>query len=313
MTPPFSLSPEPAPPNLQGIASIDSVSVLSINANDPSGAGGIGCDSQAIASMGAHPCTVVTGALVRDTLDTLEFYPLSDDAVQQQALAVLQDIPIRAIKLGFLGSIENIRVCAELTNDYPELPVVAYLSGMAWWDSDLIDDYLDAYQELLLPQTTVLVGAYGLLWRWLLPDQATAHPPTPRDIAKAAGEKGVPFVLVTGIPSHNQHVENVLASADTIYGSGEFELFETEFIGAGDTLSAALTALLATDVPLSDATAEAMTYLDKCLEGGVRPGMGKTIPDRLFWVQADDDEEDDGEADGEDADAENDSPQHGGD
>ena len=62
-------------------------------------------------------------------------------------------------------------------------------------------------------------------------------------------------------------------------------------LGAGDTLSAALTALLATEVPLSDATAEAMTYLDKCLEGGLRPGMGKTIPDRLFWVHADDDKD----------------------
>lgn len=274
-------------------ASIDTVSVLCINANDPSGAGGINCDSLAVASMGAHPCTVVTGSLVRDTLDTLDFYPLPDDAVQQQAQAVLQDIPIRAIKIGFLGSIENIRVCAEVTNDYAEVPVVAYLNSMAWWDGELIDDYLDAYQELLLPQVTLLVGAYGLLWRWLLPDRTSERPPTPRDIARAAAEKNVPFVLVTGIPTHHQHVENVLASADTIYGSGEFELFETEYIGAGDTLSAALTALLATEVPLSDATAEAMTYLDKCLEGGLRPGMDKTIPDRLFWVHAGDDDNDD--------------------
>ena len=277
-------------------ASIDTVSVLCINASDPSGAGGINCDSLAVASMGAHPCTVVTGTLVRDTLDTLDFFPLPDDAVQQQAQTVLQDIPIRAIKIGFLGSIENIRVCAEVTNDYAEVPVVAYLNSMAWWDGELIEDYLDAYQELLLPQVTLLVGAYGLLWRWLLPDRTSEHPPTPRDIARAAAEKNVPFVLVTGIPTHHQHVENVLASADTIYGSGEFELFETEYIGAGDTLSAALTALLATEVPLSDATAEAMTYLDKCLEGGLRPGMGKTIPDRLFWVHAGDEDADDADA-----------------
>ena len=96
--------------------------------------------------------------MIRDTLDTIDFYALSDDAVQQQAQTVLQDIPIRAIKLGFLGSIENVRVCAEVTNDYPDVPVVAYVAGMAWWDSELIDDYLDAYQELLLPQVTVLVG-----------------------------------------------------------------------------------------------------------------------------------------------------------
>lgn len=298
MPPSQTTVPESSPSESTLAATIDTASVLCINANDPSGAGGINCDSLAVASMGGHPCTVVTGALVRDTLDTLDFYPLSDEAVLQQAQTVLQDIPIRAIKIGFLGSIENIRVCAEVTNDYSEVPVVAYVASMAWWDSELIDDYLDAYQELLLPQVTVLVGAYGLLWRWLLPDRTSEHPPTPRDIARAAAEHGVPFVLVTGIPAHNQHVENVLASADTIYGSGEFELFETEYIGAGDTLTAALTALLATDTPLSDATAEAMTYLDKCLEGGLRPGMGKTIPDRLFWVHAsDEDEENDDEAD----------------
>ncbi len=273
-------------------ASIDTASILCINANDPSGAGGINCDSLAVASMGGHPCTVATGALVRDTLDTIDFYALPDEAVQQQAQVILQDIPIRAIKIGFLGSIENVRVCAELCNDYPLLPVVAYVSSMSWWDGELIEDYLDAYQQLLLPQVTVLAGAYGLLWRWLLPDRTSEHPPTPRDLARAAAAHDVPFVLVTGIPTHNQHVENVLASADTIYGSGEFELFETEYIGAGDTLSAALTALLATETPLSDATAEAMTYLDKCLEGGLRPGMGKAIPDRLFWVHADDDEDD---------------------
>ena len=272
-------------------ASIDTASILCINANDPSGAGGINCDSLAVASMGGHPCTVVTGSLIRDTLDTIDFYPMPEDAVLQQAQTILQDIPIRAIKIGFLGSIDNIRVCAEVTNDYSDVPVVAYVASMAWWDGELIEDYLDAYEELLLPQVTVLVGAYGLLWRWLLPDRTSDQHPTPREIAKAAAEKNVPFVLVTGIPTHDQHVENVLASADTIYGSGEFELFETEYIGAGDTLSAALTALLATEVPLSDATAEAMTYLDKCLEGGLRPGMGKTIPDRLFWVHADDPDE----------------------
>ena len=272
-------------------ASIDTASILCINANDPSGAGGINCDSLAVASMGGHPCTVVTGSLIRDTLDTIDFYPMPEDAVLQQAQTILQDIPIRAIKIGFLGSIDNIRVCAEVTNDYSDVPVVAYVASMAWWDGELIEDYLDAYEELLLPQVTVLVGAYGLLWRWLLPDRTSDQRPTPREIAKAAAEKNVPFVLVTGIPTHDQHVENVLASADTIYGSGEFELFETEYIGAGDTLSAALTALLATEVPLSDATAEAMTYLDKCLEGGLRPGMGKTIPDRLFWVHADDPDE----------------------
>ena len=104
--------PESSPSDSTLAASIDTASILCINANDPSGAGGINCDSLAVASMGGHPCTVVTGALIRDTLDTIDFYPMPEDAVLQQAQTILQDIPIRAIKIGFLGSIDNIRVCA---------------------------------------------------------------------------------------------------------------------------------------------------------------------------------------------------------
>jgi len=26
-----------------------------------------------------------------------------------------------------------------------------------------------------------------------------------------------------------------------------------------------------------------LSYLDRCLESGFRPGMGNVLPDRLFW------------------------------
>jgi len=32
--------------------------------------------------------------------------------------------------------------------------------------------------------------------------------------------------------------------------------------------------------------AEALSYLDRCLDAGFRPGMGNVVPDRLFWAQA---------------------------
>jgi hydroxymethylpyrimidine/phosphomethylpyrimidine kinase len=40
-----------------------------------------------------------------------------------------------------------------------------------------IDLYLDAFRELLLPQTTVLVGNHSTLWRWLLPDWSSEKQP----------------------------------------------------------------------------------------------------------------------------------------
>jgi hydroxymethylpyrimidine/phosphomethylpyrimidine kinase len=61
-------------------------------------------------------------------------------------------------------------------------------------------------------------------------------------------------------------------------------------------LSAALAALVAGGADLSAAAVEALSYLDRCLDGGFRPGMGNVVPDRLFWAQPEA-----GEADDEDA------------
>jgi hydroxymethylpyrimidine/phosphomethylpyrimidine kinase len=271
--------------------------VLVFNANDPSGAGGLSADATAIASVGAHALTVMTGAYARDTAEIFEHFSLDEEAVTEQARAVLEDMAVQVFKVGFVGSTENISAIAELTSDYADVPVVAYMPNLSWWDADQIDAYLDAFRELMLPQTTVLVGNHSTLWRWLLPDWSSERSPSPRDIAKAAADKGASYTLVTGILLPDQHVDNVLASPQTVLASMRFELFDAQFTGAGDTLSAALAALLASGTELAEAASEALTYLDHCLDGGFRPGMGHVLPDRMFWAQPEDDEEDDGEGD----------------
>ena len=45
--------------------------------------------------------------------------------------------------------------------------------------------------------------------------------------------------------------------------------------------------MLASGLDLQSATAEALSYLDHCLDAGFAPGMGHLLPDRLFWAQAD--------------------------
>ena len=265
--------------------------VLVFNASDPSGAGGLTADITTIASVGGHPIAVVTGAYARDTAEIFEHFSFDDEAVAEQARAVLEDLPVQAIKVGFVGTPENISTIAGITTDYDEVPVIAYMPNLSWWREELIDEYLDAFRELLLPQTSVLVGNHSTLWRWLLPDWTGERSPTARDIARAASEMGVPYTLVTGIPLPEQFVDNVLASPQTVLGSGKFELFDATFSGAGDTLSAALTALVASGNDLAEATSEALSYLDRCLDAGFRPGMGHIVPDRMFWAQPDDDED----------------------
>jgi hydroxymethylpyrimidine/phosphomethylpyrimidine kinase len=299
-------NPNPTPLDAAQMETEDSETspacVMTFNANDPSGAGGLTADISSIASAGAHALAVVTGAYVRDTAEIFDHIAFDEDAVTEQARTTLEDMPVAAIKVGFVGSPETISAIAEIASDYADVPLIAYMPNLSWWEEDAIDSYLDAFRELMLPQTTVLVGNHSSLWRWLLPDWTGDRSPSARDIAKAASEFGVPYTLVTGIPLPEQFIDNVLATPQAVLYSEKFERFEAVFAGAGDTLTAALSALLANGHNLQAATAEALTYLDHSLDAGFHPGMGHIVPDRFFWAQADDDGTDAPGADNSDPD-----------
>jgi hydroxymethylpyrimidine/phosphomethylpyrimidine kinase len=271
--------------------------VLCFNSNDPSGAGGLTADILAMSSVGAHVLAISTGSYVRDSAETFDHMPMDEDAVDEQARIILEDISVQVIKVGFCGTPENVATIAELCTDYADVPVVAYMPSLSWWQDDPIEAYQDAFMELLLPQTTVLVGNHSTLWRWLLPEWGSERPPTARDIAKAAADKGVPYTLVTGLPQGHQHLENALATPLTVLVSETIERFDAVFTGAGDTLSAALAGLLAMGDDLEASVGEALGFLDCSLDAGFRPGMGHAVADRLFWAQSVDEATDD-EADG---------------
>jgi len=134
----------------------------------------------------------------------------------------------------------------------------------------------------------VLVGNHKTLTDFLLPDWDSERPPSARELAVAAAEHGTRYVLVTGVmlpgKTSEQWIDNVLASSQGAITGEKFERFEASFVGAGDTLSAALAALLAAGSELSAAVGEALAFLDQSLDAGFRPGMGNVVPDRFFWA-----------------------------
>jgi len=267
--------------------------VMVFNANDPSGAGGLSADLTAMSSASAHVLSVVTGTYVRDTSEVHDHFAFDEEAVTDQARAALEDMPVQAFKVGFVGSPENLSAIAEIATDYTEVPVIAYMPDLSWWDEVDIETYHDAFAELMLPQTTVLVGNHSTLCRWLLPEWEGDRPPNAREVARAAAVHGVPYTLVTGFNAADQYLESHLASPESVLATARYERFEATFSGAGDTLSAALTALIAGGNDLQAACAEALTYLDQCLDAGFQPGMGHAVPDRLFWAHSDDDNDPD--------------------
>ncbi|HEY8707814.1 MAG TPA: bifunctional hydroxymethylpyrimidine kinase/phosphomethylpyrimidine kinase [Burkholderiaceae bacterium] len=258
--------------------------VMSFNASDPSGAGGMAGDVATIAAMGAHALPVITSIVMRDTAEVFDHHPIDGDVIAEQARSILEDVTIAAWKVGFLGSTEGVSTVAEILSDYPDVPLVAYMPNLSWVDDDEQQSYLDAYRELVLPQTEVLVGSQQTLTDFLLPDWDNERPASARELAVAAGEHGTRFVLVTGVSLPDQSIDNVLASPQGAISGEKFERFEVSFVGAGDTLAAALAALLAAGTELTAAVGEALAFLDQALDAGFRPGMGNVVPDRFFWA-----------------------------
>jgi len=277
--------------------------VMSFNASDPSGAGGLAGDVSTIAAMGAHALPVVTSIVLRDTAEVFESHEIDPDVVVEQARGILEDVTIAAWKVGFLGSAEGVAAVAEVLSDYPDVPLVSYLAAVSWLDDDAQQAYLDAFRELILPATEVLVGNQQTLTDVLLPDWDGERPPSARELAVAAGEHGTRYVLVTGIAlpaskGAEGYVDNVLASPQGAITGEKFERFDASFVGAGETLAAALAALLASDQELHLAVSEALSFLDQALDAGFRPGMGNVVPDRFFWALPEAEEEE-GAAEGE--------------
>jgi hydroxymethylpyrimidine/phosphomethylpyrimidine kinase len=275
--------------------------VMSFNAADPSGAGGLAGDISTLSAMGAHALPITTSLMLRDTAEVFDHHPIDADVVAEQARNVLEDITVAGWKVGFLGSAEGVSAVAEILSDYPDVPLVSYLPNLGWLDDDQAQPYLEAFRELILPATEVLVGNHKTLTDFLLPDWDSERPASARELAVAAGERGTRYVLVTGImlpakgakggtgskggAGSEQFIDNVLASAQGALTGEKFEMFETSFVGAGDTLSAALAALLAAGAELQAAVGEALAFMDQTLDSGFRPGMGNVVPDRFFWAQ----------------------------
>src|SRR5947208_1084798 len=101
--------------------------VMTFNASDPSGAGGVAGDVATIAAMGAHALPVMTAVMLRDTAEIFSHTPLEADTIVEQARSILEDVSISAWKVGFLGSAEGVGAVAEVLSDYPDVPLVAYM------------------------------------------------------------------------------------------------------------------------------------------------------------------------------------------
>jgi hydroxymethylpyrimidine/phosphomethylpyrimidine kinase len=258
--------------------------VLTFAPSDPSGGGGMQADLLTLASMGCHALTVVTAITVQDTTGVEGVLPMEAEWVADQARCLLEDMPVDAFKIGALASVENIAAVAEILADYPDVPLIldpALSSGRG--DAQAADAMRHALRDLLLPQTTIAtVNGHELR---LLAENDDEGELAAADAAARLCVSGCEFVLVTGTHDATREIVNTLYNKGGVVRTDTWARLPGPFAGAGVTLAAAIAAMLANGLELADAVREAQDYAWNALRKGYRPGMGRFLPDRLFWAR----------------------------
>jgi hydroxymethylpyrimidine/phosphomethylpyrimidine kinase len=265
---------------------------MTLAAADPTGGGGLQGDVLTLASMGCHPLSVVTALYLRDTEGVAEVVPLESELLVDQARLLLEDVPVRAFKVGLLGSVENIAAVAEILSDYPDIPLVL--------ESDLarlgrggagLEELLVAHCELLLPQVAVLVLGRHEAQRLAMTLGGGEEEPAVAAAMGALIAAGPQYVLLTGSGEPGPQVVNVLYGPDGVVRTDAWERLSDRYLGAGTTLSAALVGALAHGMEIPEAVREAQEFTWQSLVAAFRPGMGQALPDRFFWLRAGDDDD----------------------
>ncbi|MEK6747983.1 MAG: hydroxymethylpyrimidine/phosphomethylpyrimidine kinase [Pseudomonadota bacterium] len=263
--------------------------VMVFAGNDPTGGAGIQADIEALASMGCHAAPIITALTVQDTRDVMRIQPMDLSIIIEQARAVFEDMPVDAIKIGLLGSVEAVEAVHSILRDYHDVPIILDPILVAGGGSSLANDEIqDAMISLLLPFTTLLTPN-SLEARALAPEADSLEA-----CAQEIFEMGVQHLLITGTHERTPKVINHLYSDKRLVEAYTFERLPHSYHGSGCTLASAITGLLAQDMDLQTAVSEAQQYTYATLKSGMRLGMGQHIPNRLFWgVETQSSEEDD--------------------
>ncbi|MBI4743064.1 MAG: bifunctional hydroxymethylpyrimidine kinase/phosphomethylpyrimidine kinase [Betaproteobacteria bacterium] len=258
--------------------------VLTFAASDPTGGAGIQADLMTLSAMGCHALSVVTALTVQDTGGVDSVLAVDSEWVENQARALLEDMPVAAFKIGLMGSVENIAAIAEILSDYPDVPLVldpVLASGRG--DELASEDMISALRELLLPQTTVLTPN-TLEARRLADDgeDESAETLPLIECARRILTFGCEYVLLTGTHDNTAQVVNTLYNESGVVRSDSWERLPGNYHGSGCTLASAVAACLANGLSVADAARKAQGYTWQALAAGFRPGMGQFVPDRFF-------------------------------
>jgi len=249
--------------------------VLTIGGSDPSAATGIQADLKTFAAHRLYGTSVITAVTTQNSRGVDDVFAVPATVVGTQLAALLEDLPIAAVKVGMLATAEIAAVVAAKARSgaLPNLVLDPIMSANGGYRAGVT-----AAVKRLMPYAAVITPNL---------DEATAlvgwPVTTTADMSGAAAQlaaNGAKFVIITGGAAPGDEAVDAMwtPSGTRFLHAPRVPTRNTH--GTGCTFSAAVAARLALGDAVPDALAAAKRYVTWALESGMswRWGGGDTGP-----------------------------------
>lgn len=258
------------------------LTVLCFSGLDPSGGAGIQADIESIGASGAHAAIACTALTIQNSQKVFGFEPVCHQLLKAQAQAVLDDLPVRAIKSGMMGTLENIIALTELFETctikhipYVLDPVLVANSGGILGD---VKTLAQAFSRLLPYATLITPNTHEIR---ALSGQQDLH-----DAAKALNDQGANAVLVkTSHDFNTGDIEQFLYINGRIHHTSIVPRLTGEFHGSGCSLASHIAGRLAMGDDIIDAITAADAWIHQTLIHADKPHQSdntQLIPNRFI-------------------------------
>jgi hydroxymethylpyrimidine/phosphomethylpyrimidine kinase len=249
--------------------------VLTIAGSDSSGGAGIQADLKTFSALGVYGASAITCITAQNTCTVEAIHSIPASMVAAQLKAVFEDLDIAAVKIGMLNSETTIEKVSSLLQHYrPKFivvdPVMVSTSGKQLIETAAIA----ALKELILPIATIITPN--------IPEAAVLLNITPANDRETMLEAvrqlqtlGAESVLLKGGHLGGDTCLDVFLQNGAVTELKQTKIKTNNTHGTGCTLSAAITANLASGDSILMAVKKANLYLHEAIKRADDLNIGK--------------------------------------